>query len=66
MAFEDFFNEVNQDLPPCLLQKEIQDFKKTKQPPSILCCQNCHNRLKMRTSVLERSSTWMCYHRLPV
>lgn len=51
MAFEDFFSEVNQDLPPCLPQKEIQDLKKPKQTPSTLCCQNCHNRLKMHTSV---------------
>lgn len=31
MAFEDFFNEVKRDLPPCLLQKEIHELKKPKQ-----------------------------------
>lgn len=49
MAFEDFFNEVNQDLVCC--RKKFRILKKkttnTKQTPSALCCQNCHNSLKM-------------------
>lgn len=67
MAFEDSFNEVNQDLPPCLLQKEIQDLKSNHQTnPISSLLPKLSNGLKMHTSVLERSGTWTHYQRLPV